>query len=200
MVGKKNPTETRQIILETTAELLHQHGYKGLRVDDVVAKTGLTKGALYHHFSNKQALAYAVIDELLHNMFLGHMQELLEKEGAPLEIIVSSFECMGEDIDESDIEMGCPLTNLGQEMSFEDEGFRTRINNVFELWINLIAKLINDGITQGSIKAETHPEKAARFLVSAFQGIQCNSKYGKDICHFQDNLKYLQSVIHGFAV
>ena len=199
MVRKKNPTETRQLILETTADLLHKHGYKGLRVDEVVTKTGLTKGAIYHHFSNKQALGYAVIDELLHNMFLGHMQELLEKEGEPLEIIASSFECIGEDIDESDIKMGCPLTNIGQEMSFEDEGFRTRIDNVFQMWIDLIAELLNKGIADGSIKSDTNPEKTARFLVNAFQGIQCNSKYGQDLCRFQVNLEYLQSIIRGLA-
>ena len=34
-----------------------------MRLDDVVAATGLTKGALYHHFPNKQALGYAVVDE-----------------------------------------------------------------------------------------------------------------------------------------
>ena len=79
MVRKKNPEQTRQQILEVTADLLHKHGFKGLRVDEVVEKTGLTKGAIYHHFPNKQALGYAVVDELFHKMFLEHWNELISK-------------------------------------------------------------------------------------------------------------------------
>lgn len=199
MVRKKNPQQTRMQILEVTAHLLHLHGFKGLRIDEVVEKTALTKGAIYHHFPNKKALGYAVVDELLHKIFLEHWQALLEEKGEPLEVIVASFECTGENICESDIEIGCPLTNLGQEMSFEDEGFRTRINSIFDNWINQIASLLKRGIEDGSIKKDTDPQKTARFLVSAFQGIQCNSKNAKDLTLFKDNLDYLQSIVRSLA-
>jgi len=199
MVRKKNPAETRQKILENAACLLHQHGYKGLRVDQIVEQTGLTKGAIYHHFPNKQAIGYAVVDELLGSMFVGRLEQLLLIEGKPLEIIASSFECLAEGMGEEEIELGCPLTNIGQEMSFEDEGFRTRIENIFDIWIQMIADLIGKGIADGSVKPDLEPLKAARFIVSSLQGIQCNSKYGKNLDRFKDNLEILQVFIRGLA-
>jgi AcrR family transcriptional regulator len=200
MVRKKNPIETRKIILETAAGLLHQHGYKGLRMDEIVEQTELTKGALYHHFPNKQAIGYAVVDELLHNMFIDTIQRLLLIDGEPLEVIASSFTRLSEDMCEDEIELGCPLTNIGQEMSYEDEGFRIRIENIFDHWINMIAELIAKGIEEGSVKADLEPIKVARFIVSSVQGIQFNSKYSKDLIRFKDNIEVLQLFIRGIAV
>ncbi|TQV89822.1 TetR/AcrR family transcriptional regulator [Aliikangiella coralliicola] len=199
MVRKKNPQQTRQQILEVTADLLHRHGYKGLRVDEVVEKTGLTKGAIYHHFPNKQALGYAVVDELLHKVFLEHWNKLLETEATPLEIISLSFECPDGEMSEDNLEIGCPLTNLGQEMSYDDEGFRFRINSVFDNWSNQIADLLRKGIEDGSVKPDVNPIKTARFLVSSFQGIQCNSKCTKDLERYHENVDYLRSIIQTLA-
>lgn len=198
MVRKKNPQQTRQQILEVTADLIHRHGYKGLRVDEVVEKTGLTKGAIYHHFPNKQALGYAVVDELFHKQFIEHLNALKSNGGEPLEIIAASFNPT-ESMCEADLEVGCPLTNLGQEMSYEDEGFRIRINSIFDNWSNMVAELIKQGIEEGSIKPSIDPVKTSRFLVSSFQGIQCNSKCAKDVDRFKDNVEFLETVIHGLA-
>jgi len=198
MVRKKNPQHTRQQILEVTADLIHRHGYKGLRVDEVVEKTGLTKGAIYHHFPNKQALGYAVVDELFHKHFIDHLNALKESGGKPLQIIAQSFN-PSESMCEADLEVGCPLTNLGQEMSYEDEGFRVRINSIFDNWSNMVAELIKQGIEDGSIKPSTDPVKTSRFLVSSFQGIQCSSKCTKDVQRFKDNVEFLETLIQGLA-
>lgn len=199
MVRKKNPEQTRQQILEMAGDLIHQHGFKGMRVDEIAEKTGLTKGAIYHHFPNKQALGYAVVDELFNKMFNQHWDELLAGDGLPLEVIASSFECMGNTICESEVEIGCPLINLGSEMSFEDEGFRTRINKVFDEWTTQLEDLLIKGIEQGSIKSGVDAKKTANFLVASFQGIQCNSKYGKNLQGFKDGLEYLSSIVRGLA-
>lgn len=200
MVRKKNPTHTRQQILEVTGDLIRRHGYKGLRVDEVVEKTGLTKGAIYHHFPNKQALGYAVVDELFHKMFIQHWNELLNSGASPLEIISLSFDCPEQSVSQEDIEIGCPMTNLGQEMSFEDEGFRIRINSVFDNWCNQIAELLRQGQREGSVKQDVDALKIARFLVSSFQGIQCSSKCAKDMDRYHDNISFLQNIVRDLAV
>ena len=199
MVRKKNPEQTRQQILGVTADLIHRHGYKGLRVDEVVEKTGLTKGALYHHFPNKQALGYAVVDELFYVMFMQRWQQLRASGEPPLTIISQSFTNPDGDVCQHDLEVGCPLTNLGLEMSYEDEGFRERINKIFEYWAQQIAELLSQGIGQGNVKKDIDPLKTGRFLVSAFQGIQCNSKCSKDLELFHDNIAFLQSLIDQLA-
>lgn len=49
-------------LLEAARELFAQDGYAATSLDDVVARAGLTKGALYHHFEGKRGLFRAVYE------------------------------------------------------------------------------------------------------------------------------------------
>ena len=63
-VSVRNADATRQKILDIAFEEILLKGYQGLRVDGVLKKAALTKGAFYHHFSSKKELGLAVIDEV----------------------------------------------------------------------------------------------------------------------------------------
>ncbi|WP_405590835.1 TetR family transcriptional regulator [Streptomyces sp. NBC_01190] len=54
---------TREQVLDAAAEEFAAHGYLGTTLLDVVKRTGMTKGALYGHFSSKEELAAALIEE-----------------------------------------------------------------------------------------------------------------------------------------
>ena len=200
MVRKNNPEQTRMQILDMACTLIHQHGYKGMRIDEVAEKTGLTKGAIYYHFPNKQALGYAVVDELLNQQFKSFWNDSLQQPGSPLNVISSSFESMGQNVEECDVEIGCPLTNIGSEMSFEDEGFRLRINRVFDEWSENIEALLEKGKQEGSVKKEVDPKKTAQFLVASFQGIQCSAKHCKDLTRFTDGVAYISQLVRDLAI
>ena len=45
---------TKEKILETTLELFAAKGYEAVSVSDIAGKLGMTKGALYKHYTNKQ--------------------------------------------------------------------------------------------------------------------------------------------------
>jgi AcrR family transcriptional regulator len=55
---------TRQALLDSAQGLLVERGFHGTSLDDVAAAARLTKGAIYHHFSNKQALFEGVLERL----------------------------------------------------------------------------------------------------------------------------------------
>ncbi|MFI0241799.1 TetR family transcriptional regulator [Streptomyces sp. NPDC016845] len=57
---------TRRRLLRAAAQEFARLGYSGARLTDVVDRIGMTKGALYGHFTSKQELAAAVRDEALH--------------------------------------------------------------------------------------------------------------------------------------
>ena len=63
---QRQPDQTRRRILEAAFKAMYRNGFQGMRLDEVIAATELTKGALYHHFPNKRALGYAVVDEILY--------------------------------------------------------------------------------------------------------------------------------------
>lgn len=55
---------TRSALLEAAATLFGQQGYAGTSVEEIVAAAGVTKGALYHHFSDKETLFRIVFERI----------------------------------------------------------------------------------------------------------------------------------------
>lgn len=53
---------TKEKILEAAQQLLLEHGYGGMSVDQVIENAGITKGAFFYHFKSKNALAQALLD------------------------------------------------------------------------------------------------------------------------------------------
>lgn len=50
---------TTQYIIETVAPIFNKYGYVGTSMSHLTEATGLTKGAIYGNFENKEALALA---------------------------------------------------------------------------------------------------------------------------------------------
>jgi AcrR family transcriptional regulator len=55
---------TKRALVEVATELFTEQGYAGTSLDEIVAGARVTKGALYHHFSGKQALFEAVFEKV----------------------------------------------------------------------------------------------------------------------------------------
>jgi AcrR family transcriptional regulator len=52
----------RREIVDAALELMHAKGYERMTIEDVLAKTGMSKGALYHYFQSKYALLEGVVE------------------------------------------------------------------------------------------------------------------------------------------
>lgn len=61
---KEKMAETRARLLATARKAFGTIGYADASMDDFTAEVGLTRGALYHHFGDKQGLLRAVVEEI----------------------------------------------------------------------------------------------------------------------------------------
>ncbi len=170
MTTERNPKNTRLRILKAAFQEIHRHGYQGMRVDQVLKITGLKKGALYHHFSSKQALGYAVFEELIQMRITELSIAPLKNFTDPLDGIHTLFENLGNVWDDEFFTLGCPLNNLAQEMSPIDEGFRERIEKFFQYWQKSIAEALKNGQKQGIVDASINTDDCALFILSAIEG------------------------------
>ncbi len=55
---------TRRALLDAARHLFTERGYAGTGREQIAARAGVTRGALYHHFASKEALFRAVVEEL----------------------------------------------------------------------------------------------------------------------------------------
>ncbi|MDJ0688438.1 MAG: TetR/AcrR family transcriptional regulator [Xenococcaceae cyanobacterium MO_188.B32] len=61
-MSTKRQNNTKERILANAEELILQRGFAGTSIDEILAATGITKGAFFYHFSNKAELAHVLID------------------------------------------------------------------------------------------------------------------------------------------
>lgn len=59
---RKQAEETRAALLAAARQLFATQGYQATSIDDITAKAGVTRGALYHHFEDKSLLFRAVYE------------------------------------------------------------------------------------------------------------------------------------------
>lgn len=168
--AERNPDQTRGRILEAAFLEMYRNGFQGMRLDEVLAETGLTKGALYHHFPNKQALGYAVVDEVLLPTMESLWLQPIRNAQDQFEGLIGVIEQMPEGKPPEMLQYGCPLNNLAQEMSPLDEGFRQRLDNVFSVWHQVTRNALEHAQQNGALRADVDCDETATFVLAAVEG------------------------------
>jgi len=161
---------TRQTLLEAAFAEIHRNGFQAASLAQILADTGLTKGALYHHFPDKKALGLAVVEEVIRPRLAAMMFEPLAETRQPLAAMQTLLAAKAAEDDPMVVALGCPLNNLMQEMSPVDESFRLNLNQVFEAWVGVVAAALERGKTAGEVRRDVDAEATAFFIVSALEG------------------------------
>lgn len=174
MVQKEKRTRdaarTRAEILGCAFHEIFRKGFQGVSVDDIVARTGLTKGALFHHFPTKQALGYAVVDETLAELTRARWLRPLDAYDDALTGITDNLGRIIDATPPEHLALGCPLNNLIQEMSSVDPVFRDKLRGVLELWISGVESRLRDARRKGYLKRGADPRRVAEFVVTNHEG------------------------------
>ncbi len=177
----RNPDQTRLALLEAAFHEINQHGFQAASLNNILHETHVTKGALYHHFPSKLDMGYAVVEEIIR-------PNMVEKWVNPLlgckNIIETLLALIDQSIGHHDcatICLGCPINNLAQEMSPIDEGFRERINAIFDQWRNAIAAGLKQGQEKGQVKKKINTDATAYFIVAGIEGASSLAKNAKSV-------------------
>src|ERR1700678_4704990 len=64
-ISLRDPERTRERLLRAASREIYRTGFQSASLDTILSSAGVTKGALYHHFENKEALGYAVVEEVI---------------------------------------------------------------------------------------------------------------------------------------
>ncbi len=194
----RDPEKTRASILGAAFEEIYHRGFHDASVNDIVARTSLTKGAFFHYFSTKNDLGYAIADEVLREMVLDRWIRPLAAYKNPVQGIISRFRKIIESTPDEHIALGCPLNNLTQEMSSVDPVFREKLLAVIQLWISETEKYLKKAQAEGYLSQDVNPRQVAEFIVMVEEGAFAMVKNLRDkkvYWSLYDSLKrYLESI------
>lgn len=171
---------TRARLLSAGFEEVYTHGFQAASVDHILDRLKLTKGAFFHHFPNKLAFGYALVDEVIAGMIRAQWVQPLAVSGDPLTTIGDAFEGGVRALEAAPLNLGCPLNNLAQEMSPLDGGFRLRTQQVFELWMQTYDFALRRGQAAGTVSTSIDPSAEAFALVAQIEGVLSLAKNSQD--------------------
>jgi AcrR family transcriptional regulator len=174
----RDPERTRERLLHAAFREVYRSGFRSAGIDTILASTGVTKGALYYHFENKEALGYAIVEEVIARNLRDKWLRPLQRGKDPIDTLIGIVQA--ESVRAEDVRGGCPLNNLAVEMSPLDEGFRERLAIVFHEWQDGIAAALREGRTQGTVRRDVKPAEAAGFLMAMVEGYVVLAKNAQD--------------------
>jgi AcrR family transcriptional regulator len=164
--------------LQAAFQEMYRSGFRSADLDAILAAAGVTKGALYYHFDNKEALGYAVVDEVIASNLHQKWVQPLRNAKNPIDVLVRIVQ--SESLKREDVQRGCPLLNLSQEMSGLDEGFRRRTARVFAAWHDAMAAALREGQKRGVVRTDINANETATFLIAAYEGYVVLTKNSQD--------------------
>jgi AcrR family transcriptional regulator len=171
---------TRKLITEKAFQHFYKNGFKSTSVNQIMKATGLSKGAFYHNFKNKDELGVLVVKAELNTIIYNAMISPLYAEGEAKTILKNTFINKFQAFTSDEKLMGCPVNNLINEIGGSQNLLNEALKDLINTWVKAVVEIIERGHNDGSIKPETNAQQAAIYLVSSFEGMRGIRKLYKD--------------------
>jgi TetR/AcrR family transcriptional repressor of nem operon len=179
--------DRRTQILDAAAHLISERGFTQTSIDDVIRESRLSgKSHFYHYFKSKEELGYAVLNRQFERFAERGLAILREPMIDPLERLQLFIDSLVALQAERGCKGGSPFGSLAAEMADAHEGFRKRIDVVFERWTAQIQSLLGEARPQ--LNEDVDAARLSRFIIATLEGALLMSRVNRDI-----------AVLHGIA-
>ncbi|MCI8527298.1 MAG: TetR/AcrR family transcriptional regulator [Oscillospiraceae bacterium] len=159
MARNKHPEQTVQLILDTASRLFFQKGYDRTTLQDIIDATKLSKGAIYHHFSSKEAILITVVDRM-GEFNSAVLAEIRDKKG------LTGAEKLRQ-VFRTSVELSFQggIIHMMPYLIDNPQFLTLQVKSIFEEAVpHYILPIVQQGIDDGSIQAE-HPEALSEVLL-----------------------------------
>jgi TetR/AcrR family transcriptional repressor of nem operon len=182
--------DTKRYIIEKVAPVFNMHGYAGTSMSQLTDAVGLTKGALYGNFKNKDEIALAALEyniSRISNEIAGTVKPIknsCDKLVAFAKFYTVAFYNVKK-------RGGCPILNAAIDSDNSELPLRDVVIRSLESWMNSISAIIKKGIKSDEIKEGVNPDAFATYFVSLIEGGIMLSKVTGSRIHLERNVSYL---------
>jgi AcrR family transcriptional regulator len=195
----RNPIETKGAILHHAGNLFNLQGYKATSISHITEATGLTKGAIYRHFKNKEKLEEQSLVYLTGVMFEKLKTEIKQQNNAidKLKAIIHFFESY---ITKPPIKGGCPLMNAAIEADDQSPHLRKKAYTILEVLKESIVTILSNGQKFSQIKKNIEKEYYATIMIASLEGAIMMSKLSRTNHDIRMVISHLEKMIEEIKV
>jgi AcrR family transcriptional regulator len=156
---------TRRKIIDAAVELFNDVGYSNAGLGDIIERAGMTKGALYHHFNSKEALAVAIINEGS-DILLKTFQGISRSSAPALESMIHGvFVAVNLGNTDKLVRMGAVLLRIFAKFSEA-----STVN--YGVWLAEMGEQARRAQAEGDLRDDIDAQAAGEFIVSTVLGAE----------------------------
>jgi TetR/AcrR family transcriptional repressor of nem operon len=190
---------TKHFIIETTANIFNKKGYAGTSMADITNATGLTKGAVYGNFENKEDVALAVFD---YNH--AKIRNEVAKRMAAVDTFRGKLMVYATVYDHYNVRTfpdgGCPILNTATEADDTNGLLKDKAAKAVIRWQKNIQEIIKSGIAAGEFKPDADTAQLAAAIVALIEGGIMMSRVTDDRSPLHRVIKTIAFLIDQIAV
>jgi AcrR family transcriptional regulator len=158
---------TRQRILEAAAAGFAEHGYDGVSLNELIRRSGLTKGAFYFHFASRDELALATFRHKQRQL-AAQIAAAADETATPLERLAALLRERARLLERDPTLL--VVVRLGIELTMR-HGAGSEYAGFAELPLELFEGVVRDGQRRGEVRADLDPRAAAETIFAGVLGI-----------------------------
>lgn len=188
--------KTRKYIIEKVAPIFNMYGYEGTTMSKLTKTIGLTKGALYGNFENKDQIALAALEYNI-SKIKGEIADRIGPIDNSCDKLIAFAEFYRDMFDRISQRGGCPILNAAIDSDNTELPLRDFVIRSISDWIDMIILIIRRGIKRWEIKEGIDAEAFATLFVTLIEGGIMLSKVTGDKIHIERDLNFLIDKING---
>jgi AcrR family transcriptional regulator len=176
MAPQARSEATRQKILDAAMDLFSEVGYAAAGLGEIIERAGMTKGALYHHFDSKEALATAIIeqgDNLTRDVF-GHV---CQYSSPALENLIHGVFVV------TDLLVSDKAARTAEQLTRGLAEFNNAASHVWPNRLDAMTTQARRAITEGDLRDGLDPQVVSESILNAMLGAQLLSSAAQDADH-----------------
>jgi len=166
----------REKILTEGLRVVHEHGFGGASVRDIVEAAGVPQGSFTNHFTSKDAFCLEILDLYFKDVRATIQQTLRNDSLPPLKRLRAYIDAQIKYLNRIGWRNGCLIGNFSAEATDHSEVIRKRLVEIYEELRQVFAYCLKAAVKAGELSRRTDSDEVAGFLIASLQGAILQSK------------------------
>lgn len=188
-------TVRRERLLETAQKLMRAKGYAATTIDEICSAAGVTKGAFFHYFTDKQDLGKAALAGFMSVQQRRVQKSALAPDVDPLKRVYGYVDFAIKLSRDPASRHGCLLGNFAQELSDTHHEIRDLCAQHFSQWAEVLQRDLEAAKTRHAPRARFDTASLADHFIAVFEGALIMGKAKQDMRVVEQSLKHFRSYL-----
>jgi AcrR family transcriptional regulator len=183
--------DTRQRIVEAAMELFWLKGFGSTSIADILSRSQVNSGSLYHFFPGKQDVLIAVLEAYRDGIHPMLMEPAWQGVGDPVEKVFALLGSYRRALVDTDCEYGCPIGSIALELHEPDLAVRKLLAANFDAWVGAVEACLRDAAHR--FPRDTDFRALAELALNVMEGGVMQARTYRDVAYFDRAVAQLRA-------